>query len=155
MDPRAEGNRLLAELSEALELEPLEFDENNEAALNYKGKVDLLFFLEDQRLNAIFINVPLGSAAESGGRELLMYELLSANYCWNATEGATLGIDAESGLYALSYLVELPLEDGVQFAEIVAKIINVADHWMRKIEVRNRETEDSGTPSVGKGSIRV
>lgn len=136
MDARDAGNRLLALLSEILEINPLSLDENNECALTYKGRVSLLFHVDDQRLNAMFINIPLGSAAVEAGRERVMYDLLSANYCWNGTEGATLGIDTESGIYSLSYLIELPMVDPDRFPGIISKLINVADHWMRKIEAR-------------------
>lgn len=60
-----------------------------------------------------------------------MFELLCGNYSWNQTEGGTLGVDRQTEIVTLSYLVELPMAEPDQFPAIIEKLAGVAKHWQR------------------------
>ena len=138
MDIIEHGNILLQSLTHALNLEgedkaKLVFNENNECFVSFEDRIVLIMYL-DEDIDTIIITIPLGTVPLDNSREELMFELLCANYCWNMTEGGTLGIDEATGVIAMSYLIQLPLEPVEQFERIAAKLINVADFWMRKLK---------------------
>jgi len=152
MDLRSHANQLLAGAAETLKLERLEFNERDECIVTFDERVVVLFSLDLEDLNGIVINVLLGALPPEGKREAVMTELLSGNYCWARTEGGTIGVDRATGVITLSYLVELPLEVPEQFSDICAKLLNVADYWMRKIEETGGiapETVPAGALSSG------
>ena len=138
MDIIEHGNILLQSLSHALKLEgedraKLVFNDDNECFISFEDRIVLIMYL-DEEIRAIIVTISLGNIPLDDSREEMMYEMLCANYAWNMTDGGTLGIDKETGVMAMSYLITLPLEDVEQFEEIVSKLINVADFWMKKIK---------------------
>ena len=133
MELREHANLLLASAAEVLKLEKLELDQRDECIVTFDERIVVIFSLDTDSLNGLVINVVLGSLPEGPGKAELMYELLVGNYCWSLTEGGVLGIDKTTGVIALSYLVELPMETPGQFPDLCAKLLNIADYWIRKI----------------------
>jgi hypothetical protein len=133
MELREHANQLLASAAEVLKLENLELDQRDECIVTFDDRIVVIFSLDTDSLNGLVINVVLGSLPEGPGKAELMYELLAGNYCWSLTEGGVLGIDKSTGVIALSYLVELPMETPGQFPDVCAKLLNVGDYWIRKI----------------------
>lgn len=149
MDIVNHADQLLTHLGSVLKLTNLKFNDNNECFFTLEKKIVFMLYLDDQEMNSIIINVPMGVLPENENRERLMYELLCGNYCWSVTDGATIGIDDETAVISLSYLVQLPLQAQGQIVDIVAKLVAVAQYWMKKIEkisneaVRSSRTEAS------------
>lgn len=136
MDIRDHGDALLQSLAEVLPLDDkskLVFDENNECFLTLDHRIVLMFYL-DEEIDTIIINILLGVLPEDDSREEIMFELLCANYCWNLTEGGTLGVDKETAVISMSYPVQLPLDPPTVFEEIIAKLVNAADFWISKLK---------------------
>ena len=137
MDIQEHATQLLQSLAPILELTGKEkdamiFDRNNECFLTFEEKIVLMLYLDEER-NTIIINTLLGILPEDDSREEIMFELLCGNYCWNLSEGGTLGIDKETAVISLGYFVELPLDSIPLFSEIIGKLINVSDFWHRKL----------------------
>jgi hypothetical protein len=135
---REQAQAFLESLRQFLKIDPaspakLEFDRHNECIIKWEDRFTLMFYL-DEEIGAIIVNVPLGTLPADESRLEVMFELLAANYSWNLTEGGTLGVDRETGIIALSYLVDLPLEPISASEAIIAKLINVSDYWDRKIK---------------------
>lgn len=150
---REHAHAFLESLRSFLNIDPaspskLEFDRNNECIVTWEGRFTLMFYLEEE-IGAIIINVPLGTLPADESRLELMFELLAANYSWNLTEGGTLGIDRDTGIIALSYLVDLPLDPISASETIIAKLVNVSDYWDRKIKSITRAYRQEATPSEG------
>lgn len=133
MELREHANQMLASAAAVLKLEKLELDQRDECIVTFDERIVVIFSLDTDSLNGLVINAVLGTLPEGSGKAELMYELLTGNYCWSLTEGGVLGIDKTTGVIALSYLVELPMETPGQFPDVCAKLLNVADYWMRKI----------------------
>ena len=108
----------------------LGLDENNECFLTLDERMVFMFYL-DEEIDALIINLPLGLLPDDDTREVVMQELLYGNYCWNQTEGATLGVDKKTQVISLGYLVPLPLKDVAQMPHILEKLGGVATHWFR------------------------
>jgi hypothetical protein len=144
MELREHANQLLASAAEVLKLENLQLDQRDECIVTFDDRIVTIFSLDTDSLNSLVINVVLGTLPEGPGKTELMYELLAGNYCWSLTEGGVIGIDKSTGVIALSYLVELPMETPGQFPDVCAKLLNVADYWMRKIDELGGVTTDAG-----------
>jgi hypothetical protein len=160
MDIRKHGNMLLQSLAPILEItgrdkEEMVFDRNNECFLTFEDKIVLMFYL-DEDLNTIIINSLLGILPQDDSREEIMYELLCGNYCWNLSEGGTLGVDRETAVITLGYFVDLPLEPVELFEEIIAKLVNVTDYWIKKLsEIQDDYAGSTGNSEVSSHFMRV
>ena len=153
MDSHEHTNHLLQTLADSLGLTgddalALQLDENNECFITLDERIPVLFYLDDQT-NVLILNIPLGAMPTDEGRTSLMYELLCANYSWNLTEGGTLGIDRETGLITLSYLIELPLDPLERISDIIDKLTAVAEHWMREIKESSSEEAELSSSMHG------
>lgn len=148
MDIVKHADELLNHLGSVLNLTNLTFNDNNECFFTLEKKIVFMLYLEDKEINSIIINVPMGMLPENENRERLMYELLCGNYCWSVTDGATIGVDDETSVISLSYLVQLPLHAQGQIVDIVAKLVAVAQYWMKKIENISNEASRSSRTDV-------
>ena len=111
----------------------LEFDDNSECVLAIADRFAVVLYL-DTDSNAIIITIPIAPLPEDDSIVAVMSELLCGNYAWNLTEGGTLGIDRETSLITLNYLVPLPLDPPGMAEDILIKLLNIADFWERKIK---------------------
>lgn len=138
-------NRIAEELLPGvLQGDPLKLNRNNECFITIDEKILLLVYL-DESTRALILNVPLGKLPDDSTRETIMFELLSANYCWNLTEGGTLGIDRQTGLICISYLVPLPLEEPAQMPYIISKLAAVSQHWIQTLAEYAADAAPSST----------
>ena len=156
MDTREHGNQLLQGLAGILRLDGenrarMMFNEENECFVTFDDRIVIMFYL-DEDIHTIVINVLLGALPQDASREEVMFELLCANYCWNLTEGGTLGVDKETAVISLSYLVPLPLDPPERFEEILSKLINAADFWMRKLKDIAADYGETGSEPAMKDS---
>ena len=151
MDLRDQANELLATAADILKLEKLELNERNECIVTFDDRIVTLFTLDSDSLNGLVVTLVLGGLTAGAGKEELMYELLAGNYAWNLTEGGVIGVDRATGVISLCYLVELPMNHPEQFPNICAKLLNVADFWMRKINEFGGVTgnAEAATPLAG------
>jgi hypothetical protein len=145
-------NTLLQRISEdlspgALSGDPLKLDDNNEVFITLDEKLMLMIYL-DEEVSSLILNLPLGKLPQDPSRESIMLELLRANYCWNLTQGGTLGIDRDTDVICLSYLIDLPLAEPAQMSVIISKLAAVSQHWQGVIaEMSNGETSSPAPES--------
>jgi hypothetical protein len=112
----------------------LQFDQNDECFLTIDDNLAILMFL-DEESRSLTLTLPIVTLPEGSAREAVMLELLRGNYSWSVTEGGTLGVDRETDLVCVSYLVPLPLAEAAQMPVILNKLISVVLHWRREIQV--------------------
>jgi len=133
----------------------LDFDSNDECLLTLDHKVPLMMYLEEAS-RSLILNAPIGLLPAGTVREAIMLEMLQANYCWNMTEGGTLGVDRETGLICISYLVTLPLEEPSQMPSIIDKLAGIAQHWQHTLqEILSSDAEDVRGPETAGMMIRA
>lgn len=133
MNLTEKANELVANLGVLIQVDGLVFDEDKTCVILLDDKI--LFILElVEDLNAIIISVVLGNLPVEG-RESMLYELLSANFYWNKTDGGTIGIDDETDVVTLCYLLNFPLKDDNDFPATFEKIANISEYWIDKLLV--------------------
>ncbi len=136
MNIRDHAQELLQQIAEELPPDALEsalaFDDNDECFIAL-GDDLLVTLLLDEEIRALTLTLPVRPLPEDETRETVLLELMQGNYSWSLTEGGTLGVDRESGLICLSYLVPLPLAEPAQMPQIVNKLVSVVLHWRREI----------------------
>lgn len=133
----------------------LKFDDNDECLFTLNHRIPLMIYLEEGS-RSLILNAPIGLLPTGPAREAMMLEMLHANYCWNMTEGGTLGVDRTTGLICISYLVALPLEDPTQMPAIINKLAGVAQHWQHSLQERCEDDAAEADPSpTYSGMIRA
>lgn len=148
MNLRDHTNTLLRRIAEELPSAAaaggsFELDQNDEFFLTLDDSLLVMFYLEEES-SSLILNVPVGALPEGPERETVLLETMRANYSWNLTEGGTLGLDAETNLICLSYLVALPLAEEAQIPMIVSKLLAVTLHWRRVLaEIHEAESDGS------------
>jgi len=133
MDLRQKANELVGHLGTLIKVDGLVFDEEDTCVILLDEKI--LFILElVEDPDAIIFSVVLGNLPVEG-RESMFYDLLSANFYWNKTEGGTIGIDDETDIVTLCYLLSFPLKDDFEFAVTFEKLANISEYWVDKLLV--------------------
>lgn len=143
---------IASELPEGLITEgALKFDDNDECLFTLDNRVPLMMYLEEES-RSLILNAPIGLLPTGPAREEMMLEMLQANYCWNMTEGGTLGVDRGTGLICISYLVALPLEEPTQMPAIINKLAGVAQHWQHTLQ-EITETDEANTEAPSSSAM--
>lgn len=133
MDIRGKANELVSNLGEIIKVDGLAFDEDGNCIILLDEKI--LFILElVEDFDGIIFSVVLGNLPVEG-RESMLYELLSANFYWNRTDGATIGVDDETDIVTLCYLLRFPLKDNSDFEITFEKLANISEYWIDKLLV--------------------
>jgi hypothetical protein len=132
MDIEEYVEQLLATLGKKLGLGELSF--NEEGSCLFVLDENKLFIIDlDESTRTLIISVALGMLPEEN-REEVLYDLLTANYYWMRTGGGTLGVDPENNVVLLCYLMQLPLENDMDFLFCIEKLANVADYWVERLK---------------------
>ncbi len=132
----------------------LRFDANDECLLTLDGRIPIMMYLEEES-SALILNSPLGLLPSGQAREAVMLKLLRANYCWNQTEGGTLGVDEGTGLVCMSYLVALPLAEPGQMPDILTKLAGIAAHWQQVLQEMSEDDAELDEAPAGGTMIRA
>ena len=133
MDIRGKANELVANLGRLIRIDGLAFDQEDSCVILLDDKI--LFVLElAEDLNGVVFSVILGNLPIEG-RETMLYELMSANFYWSRTGGATIGVDDETDIVTLCYLLTFPLKDDSDFEVTFEKLANISEYWIDKLEV--------------------
>lgn len=131
MNTREKANELVANLGKIIQVEGLVFDEEDSCVILIDNKI--LFILElNEESNSIIFNIILGNLPIVGRQEVL-YELLSANFYWNRTEGGTIGIDEQTDIVTMCYVMEMNLENDEEFEVIFEKLANASEYWIDRL----------------------
>ncbi len=131
MNIREKANELVANLGKIIQVEGLVFDEEDSCIILLDNKI--LFILElDEESKTIVFNIILGNLPIVGRQEVL-YELLSANFYWNRTEGGTIGIDEQTDIVTMCYVMNVPLENDSEFEVVFEKLANASEYWVNRL----------------------
>lgn len=133
MNIRDKSSELVTKLGKVIKIEGLGFDAEGNCVILLDDKI--LFILElAEELNGVIFSVVLGNLPVEG-RESMLYELLTANFYWSRTEGATIGVDDETDIVTLCYLLHFPLSDDSDFEITFERLANIAEYWIDKLQV--------------------
>lgn len=131
MNIREKANELVSNLGKIIQVEGLVFDEEDNCIIMLDNKI--LFILElDEESKTIVFNVILGNLPIVGRQDVL-YELLSANFYWNKTEGGTIGIDEQTDIVTMCYSLDFPLENDSEFEAVFEKLANASEYWINRL----------------------
>lgn len=147
---RKEAADLLAHLSETLQCAPLELDANDTAMMGLDDDLGVVFYAEPGATDnegALIISVIAGKPDPDDAE--LLYDLMCANYMWNASGSGTIGIDAQTGALSIHRLVELPMPPAV-FEDVVANLAGAARYWRGRLHPAS-----SGVPRNADAMLRV
>lgn len=146
MNIREKANELVANLGKTIKVEGLEFDDENSCIVLVDNKI--LFILElDEDTKTIAFNIVLGNLPIVE-RQNVLYELLAANFYWNRTEGGTIGIDEQTDIVTMCYLMSLPLENDSDFELVVEKLANASEYWVDRLLEAGRLDNTSNAASM-------
>lgn len=128
-----DANMLLAALGEALSLEGLALDEN--ACAEFSAGGIPMCFLFDEDADCLALQALTGTLPEKPAtRQRLMREMLAACHLGGQTDGAALGVDADSGLATLQkrWMASPAMEAG-DFLDAFARFFSIAQGWQKKL----------------------
>lgn len=146
MNIREKANEFVANLGKIIHVDGLIFDDDDSCIILIDNKI--LFILElDEDAKTIVFNVVLGNLPIMRRQEVL-YELLSANFYWNRTEGGTIGIDEQTDIVTLCYTMGLPLENDSDFEFIFEKLANASEYWIDRLLEAGRLDQTSNVVSM-------
>lgn len=146
MNIREKANELVANLGKIIQVEGLVFDEEDNCIVLLDNKI--LFILElDEESKTILFNIVLGNLPIVE-RQNVLYELLSANFYWNKTEGGTIGIDEQTDIVTMCYVMKLPLKSDSEFEVIFEKLANASEYWIDRLL-------EAGSADVKSNSARM
>ena len=140
MDLREEADKWVSDLATKVGIkDEVKFDDEDTCVIFLDEKI--LFILElNEDIHGIVINVVIGNLPEKD-REAVLYDMMSANFFWNRTEGATLGVDEETDIVGLCYMVSLPLENEDDFDVVFEKLANVGEYWIDRLKLEKPSGE--------------
>ena len=148
MTNREQAQQILEHLSTALLCEPITLNEDNTALVGLDNDLGAMIYLIDEATGALLVSVVAGRVEEDDAE--LLYDLLCANYMWNASGSGTIGIDQANGLVTISRIMEFPL-DPADFEDNFAALVGAARYWRTRIVKEPLST----TESTAAGMIRV
>lgn len=137
MDAKKEVKKILKALGASLSIDNLQLDDNNHCILLFGDKIVLNIDLDEGK-ELLVVYTYIGEVPLEG-REELFEKMLEANFFWQGTSGATIGIDKQSQTLILAYSVELPLRKPADFEENLASFVETVEKWM---DYRNKLVEE-------------
>lgn len=121
--------------------------ENGICSIDIDGMVVNLHDISE--LGVIFFQAEIGEAPPQG-LEPLLVSMLEANHLFQATGGATISRDPETGRFHLCRCAEAANLDVGRFSELLEKFVNVLEIW-RKMLADYRPEERTVAETVGGG----
>jgi len=126
---------------------------------------------EEQRCNLFFDDVPVSIEVSPNEKYIYMYSylgdapvanseaiggrLLEANYVYGGTERCTLGIQNVSRKVALICSERIKGMELPDFEQSLENFINVAEYWMKNLNVAFAQDKESDEQKVEPGVVKV
>ncbi len=117
-------NRLLEEFGNYLGLESLALDEDNYCCLSFDA-----VFVNIEAIPAssmVLLHTTLGQVAENAGADIYR-QLLEANYFFQQTAGATLGLETGTRVVALTQIVDIAHMDLSGWEAVIQAFVDAAE----------------------------
>ena len=123
---------LLEELGKTIGLPDLKPDEELHCCLGVDEKIILHIQYNDE-FNQMTLFSQLGYVPEE--YQLKAYALfLHANVFWKGTGGATIGVDKDSGVVSMGFIVPLFRMEYEQFQRLLENFIKNTEKWIVRVE---------------------
>lgn len=117
-------HRLLTDFGKYLGLESLALDENGHCCLTFDEIFVNIEAMDDSSFVLLYSS--LGQLPEDAGSETYM-RLLGANYFFQQTAGATLGLEADTGLVVMSHVVDMANMDLRRWKAVMTAFVDAAE----------------------------
>ena len=109
---------------------------------------DFVVALEAQEsADIVTLHVWIGEVASSR-RSQVALALADANYLLAATQGATLGMDRNTGDVALAAQTAASTLDLLRFELLVERLVNLAEHWRSELQNNDQAEEPARDTSL-------
>ncbi len=123
------GEQFIKTFCESLGMD-VELDENH--TCSFEVEEFIVSFIDFPEYDLITLTGNLGEIPKDGTGALQRL-MLEANYLFNATAGATLGIDRDNGYAMLCRTLSCQLMDDDSFYQAVETFISTCDLWYKTI----------------------
>lgn len=124
-------NRLLADFGDALGLDRLSLDEKGYCCLGFDDWLVNIEAVADSALVLLYTSVgvlPADAAPE------IYRSLLDANYFFQGTAGATVGLDLAAGTVALTRVVDTAGMQVLDWEGVLAGFVDAAESCARRLQ---------------------
>lgn len=135
-------HRLLTDFGKYLGLESLALDENGHCSLTFDETCVHIEAMDESSF--VLLHSSLGEIPENSGREIYT-RLLDANYFFQHTAGATLGLEADTGLVVMSHVVDMQDMELSSWEAVVQAFVDAAESCARLCN-----TQAGSAPSVSR-----
>ena len=125
---------LLQALADTLDCAPLLFDDKGRIVLDVDDDMEAVLFNdndEESGRSALVLCVLIGQPDDTDAEKL--YSLLTGNYLWGYTGGASLAIDKETGILVLQKAF-FPGTDPEDFMHDLSQVIGAARYWRSRVQ---------------------
>jgi hypothetical protein len=150
-----QAHEVLAVIGNALRLDSLELDDENQCSFTVDDKYVFLIYFDYGGTHDMSFSLPLGFLPQGTKREQLLADLMAANYAGSMTDGGVLGIDDESSCVVLTRIITLPMEDNTQITDILGRMISVGQYWMDQIAAAQDDGDQPETGSFSGPQIKA
>ena len=123
---------LLAAYGELLEVGPLALGPDGTTVLAFGDGLEVSIGAAEGG-SALILAMALGSLPAERSPDLLV-ELLDANYLWQGTAGATLGVSADTGLLALCRHLGVAGLDAEGLETVIDAMVECAEDWQERLQ---------------------
>lgn len=146
------AKQFLTELGTQLGLPELAFSEQNAVSLEAGGKVEIQIEWEAESRNLVFL-AQVGHPPEDR-REAVFRALLEENFLFSGTYGETLCVDPDRGRIMICLLLPLELWPVDQIQGRFVRFLEVALHWIDRLNERFPDDDDDGGGEGGDETVR-
>ncbi|MEM8795171.1 MAG: type III secretion system chaperone [Pseudomonadota bacterium] len=137
----AEG--LISGFGKAINMEGgLKLDEKNHLILKMDDGPDLHFeYFEEEDILVLASALP----SPSGDKKAAVYELLlSANFMWQGTGGATLSINPETKDVIVHHKLDVKRVQEAEMEELVTGFAKLCEYWQQRMDAPDLPSDDGG-----------
>ncbi len=138
-------NRLLADFGKPFGLESLALDENGYCCLRF-GEV-YVNVEADGESSLVLLYSSLGRMPEDAGREAYT-RLLEANYFFQQTAGGTVGLEAGTGVVAMTRMVDIAAMQVLDWEAVINAFVDAAERCAQLFDAL-RDSAQAVVPAPG------
>lgn len=138
---------LLDRLGKAMGMETLEFDDDGACVLCLDETI-LIHIECPPEGETLVVSAYLGALPETN-RESAYRTLLAGNFGWNATGGATIGLDETSDTLALMRMLSVEQTDDETFQSCIRSMASAAETWIAYLKDGGNEPVAASAATKG------
>lgn len=125
---------LLKEFAQARHIADLSFDEEGGCVL-VDERERVIHLQIDEAAGRLLALSALGALPASAHcRPEVLYDILTANFCWAGSCGGTLAVEPASGEAVIQYSLTLADADAAAFARFIDEFAQLAIYWRERLD---------------------